>query len=135
GGGDASPNPGGQPWQPPLPAPRAVAVGTAAIGLQQPARCSGITPAARFQPPGAQRGHRKLRGLMGGADQHEAAVAPCIVHPKRNAASAGGAGEVIVEDRTGLLAPADAWALADAHQLLLLVIHAQHGPTPATKAP
>src|SRR5262249_58732495 len=74
-------------------------------------------------------------GLMGGADQHEAAVARCIVHPKRNAASEGGAGEVMVEDRTGLLAPAGAWVLEVAHQLLLLGVHAQHGPTAAAKAP
>src|SRR6516165_1537858 len=118
-----------------FPSPGAVAVGTTAIRLQQPAPCLGIAPPAILQPPGPQRCRSKVRCFMRSTHDHKAGVAPQIVPAIGNRSAFGGTGKVVIQYRVCLLPPAAAGILEVAHQFLFLGIHADDGPSLSLEPP
>src|SRR5262249_24191443 len=125
----------GQPLQPGLPAPTAVAVATPAVRLDGQAAPPAAAPPSRLQRPLPHGRDRELRRLPPGADHHVALVAPDVVDAERDGPAGGEAGEVVVQDVQRLASPAPAGVPEVADPLLLLGIDADDRPTAPEEVP
>jgi hypothetical protein len=70
--------------QAPFPQPTAIAVGAAAIGLDQQFMLAAVIMATNLQPPGANRGNGKRRCFMGRAHHDIAFIVSQIIDAVAN---------------------------------------------------
>src|SRR5271157_5813478 len=124
-----------QPLQADPPRPQPISVGPAAVCLDQPLSGIWVTPETGLQPPRPQGFSGELSCLMRRSDHHEAGVPSLVVNSKRDGPADGIAGEVVVQDVSGIFPPASARVLEVANQLLLLGVHAEDGQIPAQVPP
>src|SRR5271157_4393291 len=108
-------------------------IAAAAIGQDEQVRRLGIALAPFRAPPGDDRFHGELGGVMGGADHDRTPIGLGIIEATRNGDPLGLRGKIMVVHPSGFLAPDPARVLEAPHQFLLLGVHANDGKRVAYK--
>ena len=125
----------GQSLKPYLPGPHTVAIGSAAVRLDQQSCCGGITPPPLAQPPSAQGRGGEFRRFVGRSNHHVTCVSPLLVNPEGYRTAQGVTRKVVIENLPRFLSPASTWILEITDRLLLLGIDADYRKTLPGESP